>query len=226
MITKTIDTHAPIKKLSRKQGRLKTKPWITKGLLTSIKRKQKLHKSHFINGSAIAKNYYKVYSNTLTKIKNFARKLYYYHKLNEYKNNSQKTWKTLRTLLPSKNNSLTSNLLTVSNLPISDLNEIAEEFNHYFSSVGKSVAASLKQSNDVNIDEMLYLKNPCLNSIYLQPTTPHEIMQQINALKLNKVRGHDDIVVHFLKVDAPVLAHPLSIMLNRCLTLGVFPNKL
>ena len=88
------------------------------------------------------------------------------------------------------------------------------------------MAACLKQTNDINIDEMLYLKNPCLNSIYLQPTTTHEIMQQINALKLNKARGHDDIDVHFLKVAAPILAHPLSIMLNHCLTLDVFPNKL
>ena len=132
----------------------------------------------------------------------------------------------MRTLLPSKNNSLTPNLITVNNSRTSDLNEIAEEFNNYFSSVGKSVAASLKQSNDMNIDELLYLKNPCLNSIHLQPTTPHEIMQQINALKLNKARGHDDMDVHFLKVAAPILAHPLSIMLNHCLTLGVFPNKL
>ena len=91
----------------------------------------------------------------------------------------------MRTLLPSKNNSLTPNLITVNNSPTSDLNEIAEEFNNYFSSVGKSVAASLKQTNDMNIDEMLYLKNPCLNSIYLQSITPHEIMQQINALKLD-----------------------------------------
>ena len=55
LITKTIDMHVPLKKLSRKQRRLKSKPWITKGLLISIKRKQKLHKSHFINGSLIAK---------------------------------------------------------------------------------------------------------------------------------------------------------------------------
>ena len=49
LITKTIDTHAPLKKLSRKQRRLKSKPWITKGLLISIKRKQKLHKLHFMD---------------------------------------------------------------------------------------------------------------------------------------------------------------------------------
>ena len=72
---------------------------------------------------------------------------------------------------------------------------------------------------------MLYLKNPCLNSIYLQLPTPHEIMQQINALKLNKARGHDDIDVHFLKVAASVLAHPLSIMLNHWVNLGCISEQ-
>ena len=89
------------------------------------------------------------------------------------------------------------------------------------------MAASLKQTNDMNTDEMLYLKNLCLNSIYLQPPTPHEIMKHSNALKLNKARGHDDIDVHFLKVVKLLfLFILLSFMLNHCFTLDVFPNKL
>ena len=68
-ITSTIDTHAPLKKLSRKQKRLRSKPWITKGLLISIKKKQKLFKTHYIFGSINEKLYYKKYSNLLTKVK-------------------------------------------------------------------------------------------------------------------------------------------------------------
>ena len=36
-VKSVIDRHAPLKKLSRRQRRLKSKPWITKGLFTSIK---------------------------------------------------------------------------------------------------------------------------------------------------------------------------------------------
>ena len=42
LITKTISNHAPLKKLSRKQKQLKCNPWMTKGLITSIKKKQKI----------------------------------------------------------------------------------------------------------------------------------------------------------------------------------------
>ena len=51
LITKTISNHAPLKKLSRKQKRLKSNPWMTKGLITSIKKKQKMHKTHFVQGT-------------------------------------------------------------------------------------------------------------------------------------------------------------------------------
>ena len=40
LITSTINTHAPLKKLSRKHRRLRSKLMITKGLLISIKKKK------------------------------------------------------------------------------------------------------------------------------------------------------------------------------------------
>ena len=54
LLTSIINAHAPLKKLTRKQKRLKNKPWITKGLLIATKRKQKMHKTHYINGSSVA----------------------------------------------------------------------------------------------------------------------------------------------------------------------------
>ena len=41
IVKNTIDTHAPLKVLSRKQRNLQVKPRITKGILVSIKKKQK-----------------------------------------------------------------------------------------------------------------------------------------------------------------------------------------
>ena len=39
IILSTIDTHVPLKSLTRKQKKLKSKPWITKGIFRSIKKK-------------------------------------------------------------------------------------------------------------------------------------------------------------------------------------------
>ena len=39
LIAKIIDKHAPLQRLSRKQKKLASKPWITKGILISIRKK-------------------------------------------------------------------------------------------------------------------------------------------------------------------------------------------
>ena len=50
IISHSIDTHAPLRPISRRMRKLLQKPWITKGLLTSIKKKRRMFKSHFLSG--------------------------------------------------------------------------------------------------------------------------------------------------------------------------------
>ena len=101
------------------------------------------------------KKYYKLYSNTLTRVKNLAKRLYYRNKITERKNNPKKTWDDLRSLLPSKTKSNTPNSLTVKSSTITDINEIAEEFNYHFATIGKSLASSI---NNKDKSPTFYLK--------------------------------------------------------------------
>ena len=45
------------------------KPWITKGILVLIRRKQKLYINFFKNGTEIEKILHKTYANKLSKVK-------------------------------------------------------------------------------------------------------------------------------------------------------------
>ena len=81
IIKSIIDFHASLKKLSRKQLKLKLKSWITKGLLVSIKHKQQLYKTHFVNGNSEQKKFYKTYANKLNRTKFAAKQLYYQKEL-------------------------------------------------------------------------------------------------------------------------------------------------
>ena len=65
-INKVIGKHAPLQKVSRKLSRIRQKLWMTKGLLISIKNKQKLYRNFFLNGTAFGKHFYKAYANKLT----------------------------------------------------------------------------------------------------------------------------------------------------------------
>ena len=80
LVTKAITLHAPMRKLTRKQQKLINNPWISRGILKSIKTKQKMYLTHFVKCNLEQKQLYKKYSNKLTKVKSAAKKLYYQHK--------------------------------------------------------------------------------------------------------------------------------------------------
>ena len=69
IIKQTIDEHAPMKIASRKQQKLLERPWITRGLLGSIKRKQKMYKTHFLSKDENLISHYRFHTNKLNKIK-------------------------------------------------------------------------------------------------------------------------------------------------------------
>ena len=66
-----------MKKLSRKETKLLKKLWITSAILKSIKQKQKLYKTHLINGNHEQKQYYKKFSNKLTRLKYLSKQNYF-----------------------------------------------------------------------------------------------------------------------------------------------------
>ena len=73
IIKSTINAHAPLKIASRKQRKLISKPWLTKGIQISIHNKKKLHQSFYVGGHVEQKLYYKKYANKLTKVKKLSK---------------------------------------------------------------------------------------------------------------------------------------------------------
>ena len=84
-ISAVIDKHAPLQKTSRRQKRIQRNPWSTKGILTSIKQKQKLYRTHFLSGDVLSINFFKTYSNKLTRVKTLSKQMYYNSSINKYK---------------------------------------------------------------------------------------------------------------------------------------------
>ena len=73
-----LDKHAPLTVLTRKEKRLRKKPWISPGILASIKTKNNLFKKAFKKNSTNSeKEHYKKYLNKLTHIKNVSNQHYY-----------------------------------------------------------------------------------------------------------------------------------------------------
>ena len=132
-VSRIIDKHAPLKRHSRKQKRLMTKPLISKGILKSIRKRRSIFNSHFINGNTTQKQFFRQYSNILTKVKNLAKRKYFESELLKHQSNPKKTWKTLSYLLPSSKKRFQQSL-SVSN---PNLNKKSEHFNNFICTIGK-----------------------------------------------------------------------------------------
>ena len=223
-IVKTaIDNYAPLKKLSRRQRKLKLKPWITRGLLISIKHKQKLYLSHFINGNTEKRNFYKKYANELNKINFISEQMFYQDELYKSKNNTFKTWKVIKSLLScSQNSSTTPNEIKYNGNVITGSETISESFNSYFSKAGLDLSAKFNQHDTNSYKKFLPKFNS--SSLFIQPTSETEVIQLIHSLKNKNLCGPDKISAKFVILAADILATPLKILFNYMFEFGIFPN--
>jgi len=101
-----INTHCPLVKLSRRKTKLASNPWITKGILKSIKTKKRLFRRkirHHSNAEYL--QIYKKYNNILTHIKKI---MYYKQNLIDSKGNLSKTWKIVNEIINKTKEKLTS----------------------------------------------------------------------------------------------------------------------
>ena len=74
---KMVDKHAPIKLASQSKQRQLNKPWLTKGILKSVKRKQQMYRTHFLSKDLQKTGEYKHYAAILSHLKNKSKTEYY-----------------------------------------------------------------------------------------------------------------------------------------------------
>ena len=83
---KIVNKHAPMKTLSHRKAKQFSKPWITKGIRTSIKIKNRL----YLSGD---EDKYKSYRNKICSLIRVSKKQYFFEYFHINLNNMKKTWK-------------------------------------------------------------------------------------------------------------------------------------
>ena len=116
-IDSLLDTHVPIKKLSQKELKFPTKPWITQGLQNYIKKKNNLYSKFVKCKNKILKefhhNSYKNYRNLLSTLLKRAKEKHFTNFFNQNIKDIKKTWKGIKTLVSMKQkNNDTPSLIT------------------------------------------------------------------------------------------------------------------
>ena len=231
IFAEVVDKFAPMKKASRKEKILKLKPWISNGLLKSIKIKNKMFKLLYKNRDDLAlKERYESYRNTLNRVIRQSKRNYYHKILDENKGNSKTTWDVVNELVnhKSRNKSLPLKLKTsAGDTVVEDPQIIADEFNNFFVNIGKEMASSIQTCRS-HVSSKIFFEEPlrASNSIFLAPSTEMEVHGLINLIKSHKARRTNDIESRFIKLANPVIANFLSEMFNLSLTTGIYPDAM
>ena len=85
-----VDEFEPMRKASRKENKLRCKPWLTCGLLKSLQIKKKMCNNFRKKPDTSQNHKYKIYRNLLNRLIKQAKVDYYHNVLNDNKNTSKK----------------------------------------------------------------------------------------------------------------------------------------
>lgn len=219
-ITYYYEKNCPL--VSAKKKNKPKMPWITKAILRSIRKRNKLYKTYLTNPTFYNNNKYKTYRNKLTNIIRISRKMYYSDQFDKAKSNMKYTWDVINDLIGKKGKNSPNDNFTMDNIPIKN-EDISYTFNSFFVNVGPNLANKLDKPN-VNFDSYLY--EPATSSMFFNPTNPNEIIEITKSLKLSKSKGHDGISNFLLKQIIHSIASPLTHIFNLSINTGKCPDTL
>ena len=143
-VNSIIAEHAPLKKISVKERKLRAKPWITKGILTSINNKNKTYRKYCRAKNQTRRdelhNLLKKYQNSINKIIKVSKVKYYHQYFNINKRNLLKVWEGIKEIIHCKSNTgQTVNSLRINGSLSTNQNQIANSFNTFFCNIPKEI---------------------------------------------------------------------------------------
>ena len=227
-IISAMDKFIPIKRIKFNKYKHKKQPWVTNGILKSIRYKDKMYRalkqsSPNITGFLDKKHNLRVYKSILAKCIRNAKKLYYHSQLHTHKSNPAKTWNIIRDIIKTnKDNSSTSELYIQGNT-VTDKKQIVFEFNKYFSEIGNKLANNLK--NNTNNYEK-YLLNEIPSKFTFKNVNEHDINAVFKELHPKNSAGYDGISTKLLLALQHTIVKPITLIINQSLNTGIFPSKL
>ena len=227
ILLKTVETVAPENVVIVKSKKRLSVPWYTSGLRRSVEKDKRLYKQSVLpTATSHQKAKYVEYHKELCRIKCKARQLYYRNLCAEFRYNSKKLWNLVNSITgKTRNKHDVIDSLKVDSVCLETGPEIANEFAKHFSSVGKKYAGLVSEGKtDTKFSPACI---PSSNkTIFLDATSPSEINNLIRSLPNKRSAGYDNINNLLLKDIASAVVLPLSIIFNKSLSEGIFPDKM
>ena len=225
-----IEKHIETKRVRFNKYRHKKSPWITQGILKSIKFRDKLYRKKCSTPvTSPAHLTYKInlatYNKILKKIMRASKAQYYFRKFDQCKGNSKQTWKHINEVLGRHVSQVElPGHLIYEGQRFEHQSQVLDCFNLHFSSVGRKLAE--KHSNcDSHFTE--YMTNPT-NTVFEFKLVEKRHVEEIIQYKLKSKSsfGEDGISSSLLKKIYRQISEPLTFLINQTLITGAFPKVL
>ena len=218
LIISILDQHAPVKRI-RVRG---TKcAWMTTELHHLIKTRNKFHRKISANTDSPSDNqikHYLKFRNYVTNKIRRTKKLYYSQTLST---DRKSFFRCLQTFTGKARTRCQTGIdyLHYSNKTHTDSKQIADSLNHYFTNINSDLPEATLPHHEPSSRGN---KPP----FQFQHVDHYDVLKILMTLNPNKRGGLTQIPTFVYQTIGPLLAVPLSLLINECLSTGDFPDCL
>lgn len=199
----------------------KIKPWITTGLISAIKKRDKLKKMLLHSNTLENRNNYLNYRNNLNKIINKQKFDYYKKEIYTHQNDFKKIYRIISDAVnENKDHSENLEIKNDNNDLFPNKKDMANYCNAFFINVGKKMADKIKRPKIIT-----QIKSKYPSSMFLKPVNKNEIIKHINSLKNNCSPGYDGIQTKIIKQFYTYMINPLVHIINLIFKNGIVPES-
>ena len=217
------ELYFPLKQLNMSYKMTPRNEWITCGLMKSCSRKKVLYKRYMKSRTQDSKQKYLNYRNKLKTVLKRAEREYYNNKFTILQGNIRNTWRLVNSIINKGKKCCLVDNFSKDGITISNDTEIVNQFNQYFSSVGKELAAVIPHSKS---HFSSFLTGSYLNSFSLHFTNANEILNVVSDFQSKTSAGYDCIPVNIMKTSIACVVKPLVNIINSSFRCGKFPDQL
>ena len=115
--------------------------------------------------------------------------------------------------------------IKIDNIEKTSAKAITNGLGKYFSTIGTNLATKIGPSNK-NVETYIDAISRNQKSVFLSPCTETEIKELINKIPNKISHGYDGLLNAFLKDICDEIVKPLTLIINRSLSKGVFPEAM
>ena len=152
----------------------------------------------------------------------FNEREYYHEHFEIHQHDLKKSWKVIKNIIGKEDNHTIKKqtVFLINNQYTTDSQTIANTFKNYFINVGSSLAKNLNSDTD----PMLYVQY-FDKSIDIPEINTAEIISVISSLS-NSASGYDEIPASIMKQLIVYYVQPLTLLINKSIAQGKFPDEL